>query len=172
MIAGAGGDIGVAMARAFADERARVLAASRTPTQFDPARDITGVQVDLATEEGPGGLLRHAEQTHGSVDVLINNVGPIDLHDDGFLSVEDADFRDVLERNLLVAARTCRAALPGMVARHSGSIVNLASVAARRPVTSLTHYSAAKAALVNLTAVWPRSSARAACASTPSHRPR
>lgn len=148
VIAGAGGDIGTALVRAFADEGARVLAASLEP---DAAADVEAVAIDLARPGAPEELVGHAERTHGRVDVLVNDVGPIELHPEGFLGVDAADLRRVLELNLLVAARTCRAVLPGMVARGGGSIVNLASVAAHRPVVPLAHYSAAKAALVNLT---------------------
>lgn len=95
---------------------------------------------------------RAAEEAWGGVDVLVNNVagGPrvADL-----LETTDADWLDGFTMKVLVHVRFLRRALPGMLARGFGRIVNVASTAARQPDGELATYTATKAALVNLSKV-------------------
>jgi NAD(P)-dependent dehydrogenase (short-subunit alcohol dehydrogenase family) len=109
------------------------------------------VAVDLATPDGPGLLVQHALDEHGRVDVLVNNVGAVRIRLEGFLGTSDEDFERALQVNFFIALRATRAALPGMVERGEGAIVNVASVNAFfEPDAGVLDYGAAKAALVNL----------------------
>ncbi len=128
--------------------------------------------VDLMDPSAPAEVIAHAVERHGGVDVLVNNLGgppPGDrLPHAGFLSRDDAHWHAILEFNLMTAVRFCRAALPILLERGGGSIVNVASVVGRQPAPMNLDYGAAKAAMLNLTKGLWRSSARPACASTPS----
>jgi NAD(P)-dependent dehydrogenase (short-subunit alcohol dehydrogenase family) len=68
----------------------------------------------------------------------------------GFLSVSDEQWQRTFDLNLFSAVRACRAALPALVRRGSGAIVNLASVNSFQPDPSVVDYCVAKAALASL----------------------
>ena len=103
----------------------------------------------------PAEVIAHAVERHGGVDVLVNNLGgppPGDrLPHAGFLSRDDAHWHAILEFNLMTAVRFCRAALPILLERGGGSIVNVASAVGRQPAPMNLDYGAAKAAMLNLT---------------------
>lgn len=151
VVAGAGGAIGAAIVDLFAEEGAHVIAGCTTQDHLGGRPGVVPVEFDPAVTGGPAQLVGRAVDDHRRVDVLVNNVGPIELRPDGFLSLDDEAFERALRLNFLLALQTSRAALPAMVAQQQGVIINLASVAARQPVAELVHYSAAKAALVSLT---------------------
>jgi NAD(P)-dependent dehydrogenase (short-subunit alcohol dehydrogenase family) len=146
--------IGLAIVRTLLDEGAHVVAASRTPL---PPLDgeLLHVPVDLMDPAAPAEVIARAAEVYGGLDVLVNNLGgppPGDrLPHAGFLSRDDADWQAILEFNLLSAVRACRAALPLLLERGGGAIVNVASVVGRQPAPMNLDYGAAKAAMLNLT---------------------
>ncbi|MGL5850916.1 MAG: oxidoreductase [Phycicoccus sp.] len=154
VVTGAGKGIGLAVAGALAEEGAHVVAGTRTPTaELTALADRHGAEVvicDLATAEGPVDLVQHAVGRHGRIDVLVNNVGATAPRE-GFLAVDDAGWRSVLDVTLLSAVRTTRAALPTMLDAGGGAVVNISSINARLPFPMVVDYSAAKAAMSNLT---------------------
>jgi NAD(P)-dependent dehydrogenase (short-subunit alcohol dehydrogenase family) len=148
LITGASRGIGLATARAFVTQGARVIGASRTVTPELAATGAHGVTADLTA---PGGVSRLIEEA-GDVDVLVNNVGGGDdgaagLH--GFLDVDDAEWSAFFDLNFFTAVRVTRAALPGLIARR-GVIVNVSSIGARVPANGPVAYNTAKAALTAL----------------------
>lgn len=155
VVTGASRGIGLATVRALAREGARVVAGARgTTNELDAlarSYDVTPVCVDLATEDGPATLIERAVLTYGGLDVLVNNVGASRPRLGGFLATPDADWAWTLDVSLLSAVRASRAALPYLLEREGGgAIVNVSSLNAALPEPSLTPYSAAKAALTNL----------------------
>jgi NAD(P)-dependent dehydrogenase (short-subunit alcohol dehydrogenase family) len=152
LITGAGSGIGLATAKAFAEEGAFVVAADLAP---EAARSLPGRHPPETTEldvREPGSLetwIASTAAAHGRVDVLVNNVG-IAAYRGGLLSVELATWRDMMEVNLLSAVRACRSAIPHMVGAGGGVIVSLASDVARQPTPGFVDYAATKAALVSL----------------------
>jgi NAD(P)-dependent dehydrogenase (short-subunit alcohol dehydrogenase family) len=148
VVAGAGGAIGSARVRTLAAEGTR-----GSVTQHRPARRSRRRHVDRARpRRAPEALIQQAIQHHGRVDILINNIGPIQVRTDGFLAITDEEFERALHLNLLIAVRTSRAALTAMVPQHNGAIVNVASIEATfQPDGRLVHYAAAKATLVSFT---------------------
>ena len=153
LVTGASKGIGLAIARALAAEGAQVVAGARTKS--DRLRDLVEagqlheVSVDLATDDGPAELVAAALE-HAPIDVLVNNVGAVTPRLDGFLSLTDEDWTSSLNLTFMAAVRTTRAALPGMLAAGRGVIVNTCSVNAFLPDPAVIDYSAAKAALANL----------------------
>lgn len=95
------------------------------------------------------GLVERVIDRFGRVDALVNNagltlVGP-------FLETEPAEWDEVIRTDLTAAFHTCRAVLPSMVERGSGTIVNIASRLAQVGIAETAAYSAAKAGLIGLT---------------------
>jgi NAD(P)-dependent dehydrogenase (short-subunit alcohol dehydrogenase family) len=154
LVTGASKGIGLAITRALVAEGARVIAGARDPslelTQLTESSDVHHVAVDLSDASGPPQLIA-AAGNHGSVDVLVNNVGAVTPRLDGFLAVPDDAWLASLNLNFLAAVRTTRAALPDMLAAGRGTIVNVSSVNAFLPDPTVLDYCAAKAALANFT---------------------
>ncbi len=154
VVTGASKGIGLAVVKALAREGARVVAGSRTTSaELAAVRDgheVTIVNVDLGTADGPASLVRAAVDRHGKMDVLVNNLGAASPRT-GFLEINDADWRHVFELTFFSAVRASHAALPHLLAAGGGAIVNISSINARLPFPMVVDYSAAKAALANLT---------------------
>lgn len=85
----------------------------------------------------------------GRIDGLVNNAGQTLVGP--FLEIEPAAWDEVIRTDLTAAYHTCRAALPSMVERRSGSIVNIASRLGQMGIAETAAYSAAKAGLIGLT---------------------
>jgi len=85
----------------------------------------------------------------GPVDVLVNNAGiwrftPL-------VETSTKDFQDVMNVNVLGPFQMCRAVVPAMIERRSGSIVNIVSIAATNASPSVGSYTPSKAALLAMT---------------------
>jgi len=157
VVTGAGKGIGAAVTRGLLDAGARVVAGSRhasTDLGGLAAHDVLAVvDVDLTTPDGPAHLVATATERFGGLDVLVNNMGGLaggGPRFGGFLSVTDSDWSSSIELNLLSAIRAVRAAVPALLARGGGAIVNVSSVNAFLPDPSVVDYAASKAALTNL----------------------
>jgi NAD(P)-dependent dehydrogenase (short-subunit alcohol dehydrogenase family) len=157
VVTGASKGIGLAVTRTLLDEGARVAAASRgrSPELDALDGDLIHVPVDLMDPDAPANVVAAAVEELGGLDILVNNAGGpppgTKLPRFGFLELTDADWRDMLDFNLLSAVRACRAAIPLMVERGAGAIVNVSSVHGRQPSGVNVDYGAAKAAMINLT---------------------
>ncbi len=150
VITGAGSGIGLATARAFLAEEAHVVGGDLDVAPIEALGErALAVRCDLGSDEGARALVQAALDAHGRIDVLVNNVG-IAPYREGFLAVDDDGWRTVLDVNFMSAVRSCRAALPSMVERRSGSIVNIASDAGRQPLVFFPDYGVSKAALLML----------------------
>ncbi|CAG6397804.1 SDR family oxidoreductase [Streptomyces cocklensis] len=154
VVTGAGRGIGLAVTEALLAAGARVVAGTRSRSEalddlVAKGAELTVVEVDLATPDGPGTLVAAAADLHGGLDVLVNNVGAVRPRVDGFLATTDADWEWTFTANLMAAVRTTRSALPHLIATGDGRIVTVSSVNARLPDPLVIDYSAAKAALSN-----------------------
>ena len=156
VVTGASRGIGLAVTRTLLQEGVRVVAASRRRSAELDALDgdLVHVPVDLMDPSAPAEVVARAVERFGGLDILVNNAGgppPGDtLPHDGFLGRTDEHWRAMLEFNLLATVRACRAAIPLLVER-GGTIVNVSSGNGRQPSPLNVDYSAAKAALMNLT---------------------
>ena len=113
-----------------------------------------GVRSDaFAADIGDGrqaeGLVEAVIAHYGRIDALVNNAGRTLVGP--FLDIEPADWDEVMRTDLTAAYHTSRAALPSMVERGSGAIVNIASRLGQIGVAETAAYSAAKAGLIGLT---------------------
>jgi NAD(P)-dependent dehydrogenase (short-subunit alcohol dehydrogenase family) len=148
VVTGGSKGIGLAVVQRLAASGARVIAGARSSSAeievLARKKRVIFAEIDLADPAGPGRLV---ELAGDSVDILVNNVGIARARPGGFLSITDEDWATSLTLNLLAAVRATRAALPGMLAAGSGSIVMTCSVNARLPDPAVLDYSAAKAGL-------------------------
>jgi NAD(P)-dependent dehydrogenase (short-subunit alcohol dehydrogenase family) len=105
--------------------------------------------LDVDDDASVSAAVRQIEDTHGSIDVLVNNAG---ISFDGAVETSDlAHARALMETNFWGPVRTIRAALPAMRAKGEGVIVNVTSVAGRVPGTGYNSwYGASKQALNTL----------------------
>jgi NAD(P)-dependent dehydrogenase (short-subunit alcohol dehydrogenase family) len=151
IVTGANKGIGLAITKALVGEGAYVIAGSLSTENLDGIDRVTPVALNLISPDGPGVLVNTAINKHGRLDVLVNNVGAVRIRLDGFLATSDEEFEWALQMNFFTALRATRAALPPMLERGSGSIVNIASVNSFfQPDAATIDYGAAKAAVVNL----------------------
>jgi NAD(P)-dependent dehydrogenase (short-subunit alcohol dehydrogenase family) len=157
VITGGSKGIGLAITRTLLEEGAKVVVASRTRSEeLDSlSGDLVHVPADLMEPGAPAAVVAMAVEKFGGIDVLVNNAGgpPPDttLPRFGFLDLTDGDWREMIEFNLISAVRACRAAIPHMIERGGGAIVNVSSVHGRQPSAVNVDYGAAKAAMINLT---------------------
>ncbi|GAA4562521.1 SDR family NAD(P)-dependent oxidoreductase [Planotetraspora kaengkrachanensis] len=158
VVTGASKGIGLAVTRTLLAEGVRVVAASRKSTPELEALggdSLVHVPVDLMDPEAPGQVVARAVAEWGGLDILVNNAGGpppgVALPRMSFLTPGDEDWRVMFEFNLFSAVRALRAAIPAMLGRGGGSIVNVSSGSARQPAPMNVDYNAAKAALNNLT---------------------
>jgi len=157
LVTGAGKGIGSAIALELAREGADLVVCARTPADVDAmARQILAlghqalaISADLTTAAGAQAVVDGALATFGRVDVLVNNVGGAP-GPGGFANLADEHWQTAWDLNVMSAVRCARALIPGMVERHWGRVINIASTAARQPDTIVVHYNCAKAALVSL----------------------
>ncbi len=94
-------------------------------------------------------LVARVIERFGRIDGLVNNAGRTLVGP--FLETSADDWEDVLRTDLSAAFHTCRAALPSMVERGDGAIVNVASRLGQMGIAETAAYSAAKAGLIGLT---------------------
>ena len=148
LVTGASGGIGEEYARQLAAQGADLVLVARSADTLERlASDLRarhGVQcevlpVDLTTDLG----IHAVEERVGDVDLLVNNAGyGIAAH---LAETDPADVDGMIRLNVLALARLTRAALPGMLQRDHGGIVNVSSVAGFQPSPSFATYNATKA---------------------------
>jgi NAD(P)-dependent dehydrogenase (short-subunit alcohol dehydrogenase family) len=152
VVTGASKGIGMAVTEALADEGALVFAAARKVSSLQGLENVTAVAMDLCDPTAPTTLVQRALDTCGRVDILVNNLGGVEVRPGGFLATTDEDFRSSIEMNLFSTLRASRAVLKPMAEQSSGSIVNIGSTdLSVEPDGSTIDYGVAKAAVVNLT---------------------
>jgi len=154
-ITGATAGIGLAFAEALAAEGHDLVVVARDELRLTTLAHRLGTEhgiavevlpADLATEAGCAAVMDRLRTTAGSVDVLVNNAG-FGLNQDfvgGSLAQEER-LLDVLVRATL---RLTHAALPGMVDRGRGTVINVSSIAGWVPMGS---YAAAKSWVTTFT---------------------
>lgn len=158
VVTGAGRGIGRAIAIALAKEGFSVCLAARTREELEETRKATGlppersliVLLDLAHSEAPPALIEAALDLHGRIDVLVNNAGWAPSRT-ALPKLRESDMDEILTVNLRAPIALTRLAAIQMVQQGSGTIVNIASNAARLAPEGEAVYAAAKAGLLAFT---------------------
>lgn len=154
LVTGASSGIGAVYARALAAQGYDLVLVARREAALEQAaaelRRAHSVRVDvlpadLATEEGIARVVADIEQ-RPALDVLVNNAG---YNTSGYFAQVPIEATEALIRCLTLACvRLARAALPGMLARERGAIINVASTAGFVPLPGSATYGAAKSYMI------------------------
>ena len=154
LVTGAGGGIGLATARRFAEEGAQVVCADLDDATGRAAADEVGgtfVPVDVASEPAVEAMFAAAVDAYGGLDVSFHNAGISPPEDASVLETDLATWRRVQDVNLTSVYLCCRHAIPHLRARGGGAIVNTASfVGVMGSATSQISYTASKGGVVAL----------------------
>jgi NAD(P)-dependent dehydrogenase (short-subunit alcohol dehydrogenase family) len=175
LITGSGRGLGRAIAEQLAHLGACVAIhdiSETAPAEYGEATTLAETARRLLGAGGPGGLAVTGDITDeiavkSMVDAVQSALGPISIlvncaggdigargtkpNPNGATAFQLDDARAVIDRNLLGTMLMCRAVAPGMVQRHRGVIVNIASVAAHYGSSSEVAYACAKAGVVHYT---------------------
>lgn len=157
IVTGAGRGIGAATAVTLAEAGADVVISARTASQLDEVaaqiaatgRRAVPVAADASDLDTLPGLVDAAVEHFGGVDIVVNNVGgsfPRPLLDTSAAMLENA-----FHFNVTTAFELSKAAIPSMLERGGGSIVNISSAVGRLADRGFAAYGTAKAALSHLT---------------------
>lgn len=155
-ITGAGQGIGRAVARALVARGAGgVVVVDRNGAAAESlAAELggLGLQCDVADGTALAAAVTMAEERLGRIDILISNAGFASgkLNLDDALAVPDAVWARMWEVHVMAHVHACRVVLPGMLARGSGALVNVASAAGLLSQVGDTPYSVTKHAAVGL----------------------
>jgi NAD(P)-dependent dehydrogenase (short-subunit alcohol dehydrogenase family) len=154
LITGAGSGLGRALAFRYARAGDRVacvdldLARAEATRAELPGAGHLALVTDVGDDESMAALHAGIEREWGGVDVLVNNAGI--ASGGSMVETTMAEWRRILEVDLLSVVRGCRLFLPGMLARGSGQVISTASFAGLAGAPGLMSYGTAKAAVVAL----------------------
>ena len=154
LVTGAADGIGLAIARRFREEGARVFAtdiqADRLRDAFSDAPDVEVAAFDLRASAAASAMVEMAAERLGGLDIIVNAAGvrgayaPVD-------EFSDEAWRDVFAVNVDAPFYVCRAAAPHLKKSAAGRIVNIASLVGVASQKNLSGYGASKAAVIGLT---------------------
>lgn len=152
-ITGGARGIGKATAQALAAEGARVAigdldAELAEQTASGLGTEGIGLELDVTKRQSFADYLAQVEERLGPVDVIINNAGIMPLGD--FVDEDDATAHRMVDINLHGVIYGMKLALPGMLRRNTGHIVNIASQAGKAGLPGGATYCATKHAVVGL----------------------
>ena len=158
-ITGGGRGIGRAIALAFAREGASIALAARTRAQIDSVADEVGsefgietlaIECDVSDVASINRAFAHtSEQFGGGPDILVNNAGIVQTA--SFVKTDEAMWQRHLAVNLNGTYHCTRAALPAMLERGWGRIINVASIAGKTGAPYISAYAASKHGVLGLT---------------------
>lgn len=124
-------------------------AAAQEVVSANPGLKITAVRVDARESEAVRLCVELLIDRVGTLDVLVNNAGVI--RDNLLPMLEDEDLREVFSTNIEGVFHFCRAAVPFMMSKRYGRIINISSVSADKGGRGQTNYAASKGAINSFT---------------------
>jgi len=143
IVTGASRGIGRAIALRLAQDGATVALTARTAEDLSKVAEeikahggaATAVAMDLRNADAPATLTKAVIDTHGAIDIVVNNAGATKRGD--FLELTDADFLDGFALKFFGAVRLTRAAWPQLKARR-GSVLSIIGIGGRTPGAEFT----------------------------------
>ena len=157
LVTGAYRGLGFAIAQGLAEAGATVvlngrkaeLLASAAKTLTDAGRRASTCVFDVTDGDAVRAGIAAVEREHGRLDILVNNAGI--QRRNPLVDFKRQDWDDVIATNLTAPYLVAQAALPGMIARKSGKIVNIASLMSELARPTVVPYTAAKGGVRQLT---------------------
>lgn len=162
IITGAANGIGLAAAKTFAVEGAKVAMADfdeaagsqRAAELTEKGYEVAFFQVNVADRSSVDAMVQSVLGHFGKIDILINNAG---ITRDGMLhKLAVEDFQKVVDVNLTGVFNCAQAVVPAMVQQGSGRIINTSSVSGVYGNVGQTNYAATKAGVVGMTKTWAK----------------
>jgi 3-oxoacyl-[acyl-carrier protein] reductase len=159
LVTGASQGIGKGIAGSLAAEGASVVISARGQTALEATAaelnaagrgQVAAVVADVANAADVVRLVDEAVSRFGTLHVLVNNAGGIDNFG-SYDELEDENWQALFNLNVLSVVRMTRAALPHLRREKWGRIINIASENGLQPDPFMPHYSATKAAILNMT---------------------
>jgi 3-oxoacyl-[acyl-carrier protein] reductase len=157
IITGGARGIGFAITERLLDSGASCSLWDRDPERLaearkklSPANRVHTVTVDITRSESAEAAAEATFKHFGRIDILVNNAGIAGVTKPTW-EMTAAEWREVIEVNLLGPFHCCRAVVPKMIQNKYGRIVNIASIAGKEGNPNASHYSASKAGVVGLT---------------------
>jgi 3-oxoacyl-[acyl-carrier protein] reductase len=154
---------GRAMANLFSQQGANVVVTGRDMNEVQSVADELvreyktsplGLRVDVASAAEVRDMTDIIYQKYGRIDVLVNNAGyPIkdEMWDTSFEKIQDQDLEDIFNVDTIGTYRCCREALPIMIEKRRGVIINISSTPAISGYAKGAPYTVAKAANLGIT---------------------
>lgn len=157
IITGAGRGIGLATAKKFAREGARLVLNDINPESVETAADeiskahhkAISVPGDIGSPRVSALVAKRAVEAFEGIDILVNNAGISRIVP--FLETSQEIWENTLRTNLTAPFLMCKAVIPTMLVQGSGSIINVGSVAGKQGTDWYAAYCASKAGLIGLT---------------------
>ena len=154
LVTGATGGIGESLARSFYRQGAQVIITGTRSQELDQLSSQLGerayaINCDLSRPEGAIELIGAAKEALDYPDILINNAGI--TRDSLSMRMQDKDFIDVMNINLVAAFRLSRACLKSMMKARFGRIISITSVVGSTGNAGQVNYAASKAGLTGFT---------------------
>ncbi len=157
IVTGAGRGIGRNIAATLAKQGARIALVSRSTAQLDEALaevlnlspGSIGITADITKQDQVEAMVRQVLSQLGGIDILINNAGV--NHSSLLADSDPKEWQHIIDVNLIGNYLCCRSAIPHMIARGGGKIINLGSAASVIGYPLFTAYSASKHAVIGLT---------------------
>jgi NAD(P)-dependent dehydrogenase (short-subunit alcohol dehydrogenase family) len=159
IVTGGGTGIGKAISLALANEGAAVVMAARNLSRLEEvAQDIKSrggkakaIQADISDHEQVKRMIAQTVKKFGHIDILVNNAARGTFNDADVVDMNLKEWHDSLAINLTGMMLCCREALKYMIARKSGNVVNISSVAGMSGVPKESPYAASKWGVIGLT---------------------
>jgi NAD(P)-dependent dehydrogenase (short-subunit alcohol dehydrogenase family) len=158
LVTGAGGGIGLATAKAFAEAGASVILADNDAALLEKAvnglrstgHKVLAIPCDVRDRSQVGAMISEAVETYGRLDAAFNNAG---INCDGapVLETDDDEFDTIIDVNLRGVWNCMKAELRQMTAQGTGAIVNCSSIGGMRGSKGRAAYSASKFGIIGLT---------------------
>lgn len=157
LVTGAGKNLGKVIALSFAEAGADVVVTSRTLSEIqktaeeirEKGQKALAIPLDVTDSAQVEKAVQKIVSEFGRIDILVNNA--VSRSYKSILEVDEAEWRNVIDTNLIGAFVCCKAVGPFMIRQGGGRIINIASTAGFRGEVDRTAYCASKGGLVSFT---------------------
>jgi 3-oxoacyl-[acyl-carrier protein] reductase len=153
LVTGGSGAVGGAIVRRFVREGYKVaftwMKGRERADQLEKETGAAGFQADLTRREEVEAMMRGVRERFGKIDTLVNNAGRTQVMP--LALIEEEDWDEIMAANLKSMFLVTREVVRGMIARKSGVIINIGSLAGHRLLEVPVHYATAKAGVTGFT---------------------